>query len=54
MSLYGLIWRLLPGPVAVKAVLAALLVVAVVAVLFTWVFPALEPWMPGNDITVDG
>ena len=52
MSFYGLIWRLLPGPAAVKAVLAGLLVVAVVAVLFTWVFPALEPFMPGNDITV--
>lgn len=52
MSLYGFIWRLLPGPVAVKALLAALLVVAVVAALFTWVFPVLEPLMPGNDITV--
>lgn len=54
MSLYGLIWRLLPGPVPVKVVLAAVLVVAVVAVLFSWVFPAMEPWMPGSDITVDG
>ncbi len=54
MSFYGLIWRLLPGPVAVKAVLAGLLVVVVVAVLFTWVFPALEPSLPGSHITVDG
>lgn len=52
MSLYGFLWRLLPGPVAVKVVLATLLVLAVVAALFIWVFPVLEPLMPGNDITV--
>jgi hypothetical protein len=52
MSFYGWVWRVLPGPKAVKVVEAALLVLAVVAVLFTWVFPAVAPFMPFNDTTV--
>jgi len=52
MSFYGLIWRLLPGPTALKVVEAAMLVLAVVAVLFVWVFPAVAPFMPFNDTTV--
>lgn len=53
MSFYGLIWRLLPGPRALKVVLAMALVVGVVAVLFNWVFPVIAPLMPFNDVTVD-
>jgi hypothetical protein len=52
MSFYGLIWRLLPGPTALKVVEACVLVLAVVAVLFTWVFPQIAPYMPFNDTTV--
>lgn len=52
MSFYGALWRILPGPVPVKILLALVLLAAVVAALFTWVFPVLEPLMPGNDITV--
>ncbi|UER55545.1 hypothetical protein HJG43_14480 [Kineosporiaceae bacterium SCSIO 59966] len=50
--MYGWIWRSLPGPVAVKVLLALVLVVAVVAVLFVWVFPAVAPYLPFNDNTV--
>lgn len=53
MSFYGAIWRILPGPWPVKGLLALVLIAAVVAALFTWVFPAVEPLMPFNDITVD-
>lgn len=53
MSFYGFIWRILPGPKPVKILLYAVLILAVVAALFTWVFPVLEPYMPGNDITVE-
>lgn len=53
MSFYGWLWRLLPGPKAVKVLLATLLLVAVVAVLFNWVFPAIAPLMPFNDTTVE-
>ena len=51
--MYGLLWRSLPGPVWLRVVLLAVLVVAMVGVFFTWVFPAIAPFMPFNDITVD-
>jgi len=53
MSFYGLLWRILPGPTPVKVILAVLLLLAVVAALFTWVFPAIAPLMPFNDTTVE-
>ena len=52
MSFYGLLWRLLPGPKAVKVIEALLLVVVVVATLFVWVFPQIAPYMPFNETTV--
>ncbi len=54
MSLYGALWRVLPGPTAVRVLLAVLLVAGVVAVCFTWVFPAVAPSVPWNSSTVDG
>lgn len=51
--MYGWIWRHLPGPWPAKAVLSVVLVLAVVAVLFTFVFPWLEPRLPFNGVTVD-
>jgi hypothetical protein len=50
---YGWIWRHLPGPTAVRVLMSAVLLVAVVAVLFIWVFPAVAPYVPFNDGTVD-
>jgi hypothetical protein len=38
----------------VKILLAVLVVLALVAALFTWVFPAVAPYMPFNDGTVHG
>src|SRR5699024_4774585 len=52
--MYGWIWRNLPGPTAVRVLLALILILAVVAVLFLWVFPALEPLIPFNEQTVGG
>ncbi len=52
MSFYGLLWRLLPGPRALKVVEAIVLVLAIVAALFLWVFPQIAPYMPFNDTTV--
>jgi hypothetical protein len=49
---YGWIWRHLPGPVPLRIGIAALLVAAVVAVLFLWGFAYLAPYMPFNDGTV--
>lgn len=50
--MYAFIWRLLPGPVPVKALLALLLVLMVVFVLFQYVFPVAAPLVPFNDNTV--
>lgn len=52
MSLYGALWRALPGPSAAKVVQLGVLFAVVVAVLFTWVFPLIAPLMPFNDTTV--
>ncbi|MBO1751201.1 hypothetical protein J4G33_05230 [Actinotalea sp. BY-33] len=51
--MYGWLWRALPGPTPVRALLVAVLALGVVAACFTWVFPAIAPLMPFNDITVD-
>jgi hypothetical protein len=52
MSLYGALWRILPGPTAVRVIEAVVLFALVVAALFTWVFPAIAPLMPFNETTV--
>lgn len=50
--MYGWIWRRLPGPVLVRALLAVLMVLVVLAICFEWVFPAAAPLVPFNDNTV--
>lgn len=50
--MYAWIWHHLPGPVPVRALLSVVLLAAVIAVLFLWVFPAVAPSMPFNDGTV--
>lgn len=50
--MYAFVWRWLPGPSIVRALLALVLFAAVVAALFTWVFPAVAPHLPFNDGTV--
>jgi hypothetical protein len=49
---YGWLWRVLPGPPAVRVLLLAVLAVAVVLVCFQWAFPAVAPHLPINDGTV--
>ena len=51
--MYGWLWRSLPGAWWLRVLLLLLLAAAVVAVCFTWVFPAIAPLLPFNDITVD-
>jgi hypothetical protein len=51
--MYPWIWRHLPGPLAVRLTTAALLAVAVVAVLFTVVFPWAEHTLPFLHVTVN-
>ena len=52
--MYAAIWRLLPGPRWLKAIEALVLAVAVVAVLFTWVFPAVAENLNLFETTVGG
>ena len=51
--MYGWLWRALPGPTGVRTVIVVLLVASVVAVCFTWVFPAVAPLVPFNDVTLE-
>jgi hypothetical protein len=50
--MYGALWRVLPGRWPVKVLLCLILVVAVVAVCFLWLFPAIAPYMPFNGNSV--
>ncbi|MFI6153660.1 hypothetical protein ACIBCA_13285 [Kitasatospora sp. NPDC051170] len=52
--MYSWIWRHLPGNALVRAVISLLLVVGIVYLLFTYVFPWAEPLLPFGDVTVDG
>lgn len=51
--MYGWLWSHLPGPLIVRIILAVVLIGAVVAVCFQFVFPAIAPHMPFNQTTVD-
>lgn len=51
--MYGWIWTHLPGPRPLRLLLAVTLVAAVVALLFTTVFPWAEHTLPFLDVTVD-
>jgi hypothetical protein len=51
--MYESLWRVLPGPWQVKAVLALILIAGVVAVCFLWLFPAIAPYMPFNSYSVE-
>jgi hypothetical protein len=52
--IYGAIWRALPGPRPLKALQAAVLVVAAVALCFEAVFPHIADQLPFNDQTITG
>ncbi len=50
--MYSWIWRHLPGRLPFKFLVATGLAVAIVAVLFLWVFPWLSPLLPFQQQTV--
>ncbi|MBV2152806.1 hypothetical protein [Kitasatospora sp. SUK 42] len=52
--MYGWIWRHLPGNTLVRATISLLLILGIVYLLFTYVFPWAEPLLPFGDVTVDG
>jgi hypothetical protein len=51
--MYGLLWRVLPGPAWLRVLLLLLLAAAVVLACFEWVFPWLSQYVPMNDNTVE-
>ena len=51
--MYAALWRLLPGPLWVRIILALLLVAAVLAVLAIWVYPWIDSMLSNQEATVD-
>lgn len=51
--MYSWIWRVLPGGLPGKLIGSLLLIAGAVYLLFTVVFPWLEPRLPFNDVTID-
>ena len=51
--MYAWIWRHLPGPLPVRALISLALVVVVVGLLFTEVFPWAEKSLPFLQVTVN-
>ncbi|MDY3127027.1 MAG: hypothetical protein SOW59_02690 [Corynebacterium sp.] len=50
--MYKALWNLLPGPVAVKALLALIIAAGVFLLLMEVVFPYISMLMPYNDVAV--
>ena len=50
--MYGALWRVLPGPWWVRALILLLLFAAVLAALVTWVFPVVGDIVAPQDVTV--
>ncbi len=51
--MYAALWRLFPGGRLAKTLQALLLFAVVVAILFIWVFPAVAPHLPFEDVTIE-
>lgn len=50
--MYSLLWRILPGPAWLRVVILVVMFLAVVFVLFQWVFPVIAPYMPFAETEV--
>ena len=50
--MYAALWRRLPGPRWARALQCLVLLGAVVAVCFLWLFPAVSAHLPFTDNTV--
>lgn len=51
--MYGWIWRHIPGPMAIRVVVAMALAVGVMALLMFVIFPSIEPLLPFNNVTAE-
>jgi len=50
--MYGALWRVLPGPWWVRALILLVLVAAILAALVFWVFPVVDDFVAPQDVTV--
>lgn len=50
--MYAALWRVLPGPWWVRALILLVLFAAVLAALVTWVFPWIDHFVAPTDSTV--
>ena len=46
-------WRILPGPVWVRILIALTLVAIVLTAIMLWVFPAIDHAIAPQDVTVE-
>jgi hypothetical protein len=53
VSMYAALWRRLPGRWPMKVAIVTVAVAAAGVLLFTVVFPWVEPRLPFNHVTVD-
>jgi hypothetical protein len=52
--MYGALWRVLPGPWWIRVLLLALAALLVIAALFMWVFPLIDPLLGGESAPAVG
>jgi hypothetical protein len=50
--MYAALWRILPGPVWLRIILAVVIVAGVLAALVLWVFPAVQELFVPPEVTV--
>lgn len=50
--MYSALWKLLPGPLWVRVIMAAAIAVAVITVLVLWVFPLVDQLIVPQEVTV--
>lgn len=51
--MYAALWRVLPGPWWVRAIILLLLVVAILTALVVWVFPWVDTLVAPQDVVVE-
>jgi hypothetical protein len=51
--MYGWIWRRLPFGLPGKLIGSVVLIAAAVAGLWYWIFPAIEPALPFDDVQIN-
>jgi len=52
--MYAALWRVLPGPVWLRVLIALALLAAVLFILDTWVFPWVDSIVNNQEATVGG